>query len=286
MATTTWTGASSETFSDNANWTGNTPASGDVGIIPKTAANNIAGEDRSGVNISKLSVQEGSTVQIGTSGTPLQIAGDLFVFRGQAPVYLQAATGTSDDVHMIFVDSPRRDANSTPALTLTDDGTSNLLRMAVQSGYVLCGSAATNAIDRLEVCGPQATVSVESGFGTITDAFVTEGYLILDDAVTTLHLGASGRVLVNQADGQVITGHIFGSMDYRSDETITLLNIFGPRGFTDFSMADRSITVTTTNVIGAGARINQGDGQVTFTNSPSIIGGGTIQSSTGGAFGL
>ena len=282
MATTRWTGATDGGFTDNANWSGNTAADNDIAIIPAGATQTINDDlSAAGVDVDLLLIEKGCGIDVGTSGTYLSIAADKVVHRGTGTLYYNSAQSAGEVTDVIIIDSD----NETDAAYLSDDGTSSITQLIAMGGAVTCTSAATNGLTKCNVCASDANLTVENGFGTVVDMWVSSGEAHIYETVTRLHV--TGGVAYVYTGGTATSLYVSGSGTcvYNSvGGTITYANVTGS-GFLDFSQSNGQ-TVTNMDVLGPNAKVNQGDGQVTFTNTPNVIGGGSIYSTSGGSVGI
>uniref|UniRef100_A0A6M3IRZ4 Uncharacterized protein n=1 Tax=viral metagenome TaxID=1070528 RepID=A0A6M3IRZ4_9ZZZZ len=76
MAECRWTGATNGKFlTENGNWSGNAPVTGDTVVVPADATQDIDDElNASAVDLEGFTVEEGCTITIGTTSADLQIS--------------------------------------------------------------------------------------------------------------------------------------------------------------------------------------------------------------------
>lgn len=282
MAITRWEGSVDGGFTDNANWSNNASVDDGESIIPASATVPIDTDlDASGVKVDLFLTEKGCPIDIGTSGTGISIAADKVVHRGTGTLYYTAAQSASEVTDLIVLDSD----NGTNALVLKDDGTSSTTRLVNIGGYATCSSAATNGLTILDNHATDATTVVENGFGTVADLFVSSGKVTVKTTATRIH--CTGGVVYVENGGVGATCYVSGTgqLYYNSGTSGTIKIYVTGNGFVDFSGNIYGTTIDTLHAVGPGAKVNEGDGQMTFTNK-SILAGASVTSTTGGSVGL
>lgn len=266
-----YTGATNSDYTNVGNWAGGAaPVSGDSVIILKTCVNAIAGSDQSAVLLVSFMVEDGCAVNIGSSGTKLQIACDKFSYKGECPqawIALRDGNGagnvTQVDIHSGYT---AISDETTEGLHLTSITTDTMSPCRVHGG--LTSFDATSRIPALVVNGGTAYVNDATGISTVVAPAGTV-YYAASAAITTLTLGSQVYWYHLVGAGDVTTVNCNGYAYWR-DGDITTLN--GYEGTLDFTVAQRRITITTYNRYNATLDARNGIGTPTITNPINNLG--------------
>jgi len=271
MSVLYYNGAASTTYTDVGNWVGGAaPSSGDSVIILAACANNIAGSDQTAVLLVSFIVQEGVEINIGSSGTKLQIACDKFSFKGSCPeawIALRDGNGagavTQVDIHGGY--APLSD-ETLEGLHLSSVTTDTMSPCRVHAGTV--SFDATSRIPALVVNGGTAYVLSATG---ITTAVVNAGTVEYSStaAITTLTIGANASWYHLVLAGDVTTVNTHGGL-YWADGDITTLNAH--EGTVDFTDLVRRVTVGTLNLYNASVDERNATGSPTYSNPINVLG--------------
>lgn len=267
MATIYWVGGDSgneNSYNTAANWSGGAvPTTNDTVVIPRDAANNITGYDASAVTLTKFIVEEGCSITIGSTTTPLQVAPADFEFNGSGTSVFNF-NGTNVNIVAGKTASPSAGLNGlyvkgTGIDSITVYGTANV-GLAVLSGdtatvdsgadITVSGSAVLDIGRSVTLTG--TTIKMNGGTCTSRSAIIT-----LDKrAGTFTHYNGNattvnnwGGIYYDQSNGTITTynggttGQYLRERDLR-DKTLTNTNLYGGTTF-----KDPNKTITFTNAI-------------------------------------
>jgi hypothetical protein len=243
-----WLGTVSDSFALDANWGGtngaNRPAAADSVIVPLTAANHIKTDvDQSqfsatlGFNLALLYVQEGSTVEIGASGAPLELTADVIIHRGDAPFWFNSATGTDDSFVTDRIEVQSINMIDAMNINSEDPGaglSAAISRITLLRGKSTISGGTTEVLPRLEmgwVNSPSSDVIcvIGSGGAATTLVLMGGGEMVCDSVVTTaVQMGGQWT----QDTEEIVTLHMSGRplMIYNSPTAagqMTLANLMG-----------------------------------------------------------
>lgn len=102
MATIKWIGGDSgneNTYNTAANWSGGSaPTTNDTVVIPRDAAYDIDGYDASATALTQFIVEEGCSVSIGSTTTPLQVSPATFRYDGSGSTAVFNFNGTNVNI--------------------------------------------------------------------------------------------------------------------------------------------------------------------------------------------
>lgn len=245
VLTFVWTGAVSNSFGNNNNWSPNTRVPGTAGFadhvfIPKTASNHIlTGTDRTGDNaaagnhLGTFRIDHDSTVRVGALGSALKVTADELIHNGAAELYWENEMGSG--------------ADATVAMHLNG---SSLLNAAVITG--------TNDIAEIYIHRGASTIGCS---GTMTDMFIDAGSLANDPKLTLTHMGGGSGLHIYQRGGRLIFAATAGSNGF----------LYQSAGHTTIQQASSS-GPTYIRMLGSGLL----EGLSTATVSGAWLMGGTV----------
>ena len=264
MANKLWVGGDAGgagDYSIAANWSPvNVPVAADDVRIPIGNTNHInAGLNQSAVALNSFIVEDGATVQLGTSSAYLQIGTSSFHYGGDgtsridlgasavSPVITATASGLTGEFGL-------RLKGSAMAVLDVRGGT---VGVAVKQGE-------TSTLTTLRVTGATAAVTLGTGV-TVTNVYCQRGTALVRCACTTLHV--YGGTLTTEGTGAITTAIVYGGTFYTSATgTITTLTLNG--GVADFTRGGVARTVTT---------LQQNPGSVQSSGSQPGAAGSTLK---------
>lgn len=277
MATRYYNGATNTTYTDTGNWVGGSaPVSGDSVVILATCVNDIDGSDQTGTTLVSFRVMPGCAVNIGSSGTKLQLACDKFSYAGSCPeawIALRDGNGagnvTQVDIFAGYEVSTTTAA--TEGLHLTSGTTDTMSPCRVHGGYVSFDS--TSRIPTYVQNGGTAFVNDATGIGTCYGVAGTTHWNATQ-AVTTLEVGSQSTWNHEQDTGAITTVNNRGQFYPKGAGTITTLN--GWEGDIKATLCERIFTVTNCTLYNGNLDVRNQIGTPTFSNPISVVGNGQV----------
>ena len=207
MAIPNWTGAIDGDWEKVGNWsTGVLPVDGDSVHVLPTATNDMTTNlDRTGdtagagLDLALFDAHEDSTVNIGTSGSPLKLAADKLIHRGRGLLYFESDDGTGGlTTDRVIIDSDI-------GAVITQAGAAITALECLRGRTDVTVSA---AMGRLFVVrglrGPAPTVNID-GTAVITIFAHSAGTVNYSSSGATLVLSLSGGVFSYTSPGADIT---------------------------------------------------------------------------------
>lgn len=268
MATIKWIGGNSgneNTYNTAANWSGGSaPTTNDTVVIPRDAAYDIDGYDASATTLTAFIVEEGCSVNIGSTTTPLQVSPASFRYDGSGTTAVFNFNGTNTDVLCGKTVTPATGRNglyikgsSLDSITVYGTGNVGLAVLAGDTATVDSGADLTVSGSGVLDIGESVTLTgttIKQNGGTVNcrSAIIT----LEKRGGTFNHLKGNattvsnwGGVYNDQSNGTMTTynggntGQYLREKDLR-DKTITNTNLYGGTTF-----KDPNKTITFTNAI-------------------------------------
>lgn len=214
MATRYWQGGDGN-WDTVANWGGTKPVDGDTAIFPEGVSIGVnAGLDQGGVDLALMYIHPRFTGSIGSSGSPLFIAGNLILHEGPGALYIESdAGGVTDKIDELRI-------NCTNASTIVEIGSNaadagDVVKIVVDRGNVtIKTNISLDAAARIE-CGHKGNVdgdvalAIAAGAGTLATLVQRGGHIMSDDIITALYKSAG---MLIQDTAKITTGDIFGGV--------------------------------------------------------------------------
>lgn len=242
MAIRYYSGAASTTYTDAGNWVGGAaPSSGDTVIILADAVNDITGSDQSATLLVSFIIQDGCSINIGSSGAYLQIACDKFANKGQCPqawIALRDGNGAANVTQVDVHDGYATSSPTTEGLHLKSITTDTMSPCRVHGGLV--SFDATSRIPALVVNGGTAYVNDATGISTAV-AIAGTVYYAASAAITTLTIGSTATWHHQEDAGDVGTVNCNGYIYWKDGDITTKLNAY--EGTVDFTEMVRRVAV-------------------------------------------
>lgn len=253
-----WTSADGNVTATSSYDTAATPANNDSLLLPSTNSQsmttNMAG--LTAIDLDVLFVDKGYGGAVGADGTPFEISSDLAKMFGGQPFHYKDGGGTTD---LVII----RCANASTVVTLDGD---TLTKVIILRGNVVIKSS-TGTIADLEIGWvanrqSDANVTIEAaGTVAITNLRMWGGIVANNAAATTAIINGG---ILTQDIATITTADVYsGLFNYNFAGTIATLNLRG--GTTDFTLNDKTKTVTNTNRF-PNSEFKFDDTLTTFTN--------------------
>jgi len=274
MGSVYWIGSTTtttSTFSTSANWNGGSaPAANDDVIIPATNVCNIAAEDFSGTALSSFTVEDGSSITIGTCSTQgiasyleLDLGGtgtSVLDYWGSGECYLDIDNAAEINVH----DST---AGTTAKKGLSVVGLDN------DEVNVQCGARDSVGLGWREGDTFESdTVNVDEG-----EVYIGSG-VTQKDGSSAITLNINGGEVWTKCPLGTVTMH--GGTLHVIEGAVTTLTIY------DATVYYRGTGTLTTAHVKPGGELNfdeEGVGSVTVTNTIELYKGATLRNNEGRA---
>lgn len=251
---TVWTGATSNDWNVDTNWSNSKPATNGDAIIPAGTWNidvSSATDQQYGV----LHIAEGFNGSIGTSGNPLTASFTEIKHRGSGKLFFTDGTGTTTDV---IINGPQ--ASDLAYLSGT------ISQVSVFSG--MCTLASGMAVLAVLEVGARGHVEMEANANAVTTLRQYGGVINSLREVTTLELIAGtftqkrgSSTAIGTTAANVYPG---ATLYYENGTTITLLSVKG--GVADLIRNRKDDLTVTTLERTPGAVVEKDGNLITVTN--------------------
>lgn len=257
MAERIWLGTTDDDFEIAANWSGAAvPVDNDDVIIPVSAPNHLktnVNQSANDIDLDLLYVQEGSTVEIGASGAPLELVADKIIHRGAAPFHFNSACGAASGLITDHIEVQSRTVTGDAMVINSEDPGAGdaavISRITLLRGKTTISGGTTQVLPRLEigwVSSPSSDVICVIGAGgaAITSVLAAGG-LVECNAVITALVAMGGQW--TQDTEEIVTLHMSGRplVIYNAPTaagTMTLVNVMG--GVLDTTRSSDLKTIT------------------------------------------
>ncbi len=263
---TRWTDGNSDgDFTAVGNWDNGVPVATDSIFFTGAASGSVTvNQDAlTASNFVKVSVGEGYTGTLGSSGTPMEFSADEFIWKGSGTLYLN--NGSGDVIDDLFLES------SSGAVFIGDNGAANgITRIRALRGSNITLKSTLSSVADLFV-GTNANVTIE-GSNAVTNVYISgNGTVNSHVAITNLDMmGPGGQFTQWQDAGAVTTMVLCNGANAIYNTSATLVTaIVGAGSVLDFTKDFRVKTLTTGRVF-PGGRIMPTDGLI-VTNAPSQL---------------
>ena len=313
MATRTWTGANSSTWTTNQNWSGGSaPGTGDTAIIPSSVSSGNWPTLSTSATITQLTVNSGGQLTIAssgslrTTGSASSNAGSIFLTGG---TLVNSGTFTNSNAILgrgsIGTSGTHGTITNTATGVITASGGTLNVYSVVTSGTLQVGSVSTDNLDIRTTGSSVANVSFISlsGAGSLT---IESGVILTDASASALDIGSnklalagtlkvsSGAVQLEggniQGNGALqngsgaaanITGYghvsiaiVGGTVTASAGQSLYLDGLVGNSGVAASLVLQNGATLTLTSTVGVGAGASP---------TVDLVGSGDIFVATGAA---
>lgn len=157
------------------------PAFGGSIVPPTTNMNALSAVQLAYVHVDKEWWDGATPVDLGTSGTPIQLSADLMIYEGRGTLYLSEAGGTFSDLEI-------RSVNKTLAAQIS---AGTVARVTVSQGHCKLTAGTITHAKCTYVNSPadDAKLTVNVGAGAMTELIMEGGYADISVAITALIQG-------------------------------------------------------------------------------------------------
>ena len=273
MATVLWTGTTNGDWNTTTNWSsGSVPVAGDDVIFNTSSQDVTISSSIASITYASLKILDGFTGKLGVSGTKLNVnATSLLIASDQAQIHLDGdyTTAVISDIFPASL--------ATPGITFGTSSTATTMRI---TGGLAPVEIACSSVTNVQVLtAPQATISVLSTAGTITNILMDSGTVRTANTFTTADVSGGNLVLTGAAGATTVNLTGAGILEHNGTGTVTTLNVFDKSclATTVNNSTGTGAVFTTTNLFDGDIDERNGAANTTFTNGININGSGTIR---------